>query len=82
MKQKNTYDVICAALREAPNQQHPQQLAWILEKEGGTAGLHEREIHFICEQAIKMAGKKDFREKAKWILELTGDLHIVKTNSI
>ena len=24
-----------------------------------------------------MSGKKDFRAKAKWILELTGDLHIV-----
>ena len=22
-------------------------------------------------------GKKDFRKRAKWILELTGDLHII-----
>jgi hypothetical protein len=46
-----------------------------------TADLSEIEIRFICEQALKMSGKKDFRRKAKWILELTGDLHIVKTMS-
>ena len=53
------------------------QLAWILKKEQETANLQEKEVHFICQQALKMSGKKDFRRKAKWILELTGDLHLV-----
>ena len=76
-KAPNSYDVICCALRRAPDHQHPMQLAWVLEKEEETADLHEKEIRFICEQALKMSGKKDFRRKAKWILELTGDLNIV-----
>ena len=58
------------------------QLAWILKKEQETANLQEKEVHFICQQALKMSGKKDFRRKAKWILELTGDLHIVRTMSV
>ena len=57
------------------------QLAWVLKREGETANLQEKEVHFICQQALKMSGKKDFRRKAKWILELTGDLHIVRTMS-
>ena len=75
----NSYDVICCALRRAPDHQYPSQLAWALEKEEETANLQEKEVRFICEQALKMSGKKDFRRKAKWILELTGDLHIVRT---
>jgi len=78
-KPPNSYDVICCALRRAPDHQHPMQLAWVMVNEEETADLQEKEIRFICEQAIKMSGKKDFREKAKWILELTGDLHIVRT---
>ena len=57
------------------------QLAWVLKREEETANLQEKEVHFICQQALKMSGKKDFRRKAKWILELTGDLHIVRTMS-
>jgi len=57
------------------------QLALVMLNEEETADLSEIEIRFICEQALKMSGKKDFRRKAKWILELTGDLHIVRTMS-
>ena len=80
-KAPNSYDVSCCALRRAPDHQHPMQLALVMLNEEETADLSEIEIRFICEQALKMSGKKDFRRKAKWILELTGDLHIVKTMS-
>ena len=80
-KAPNSYDVICCALRRAPDHQYPMQLALVMLNEEETANLSEIEIRFICEQALKMSGKKDFRRKAKWILELTGDLHIVKTIS-
>jgi len=73
----NTYDVICEALRLAPVHEYPSKLAHILQAEGKTADLQIEEVIFITKQAIKMSGKKDFRAKAKWILELTGDLHIV-----
>jgi len=76
-KPPNVYDVICEALRLAPTHQHPSKLAHLLQAEGKTAGLPIESVIFIVRQAIKMSGKKDFREKAKWILELTGDLHIV-----
>ncbi len=75
----NSYDEICRALRRAPDHQYPSQLALALEKDEEIADLQETEVRFICEQDLKMSGKKDFRRKAKWILELTGDLHIVRT---
>ena len=76
-KKPNTYDVICEALRLAPTHQYPSQLAHILQEEGKTADLPIEAVIFIARQAIYQSGKKDFRRKAKWILELTGDLHIV-----
>ena len=76
-RKPNTYDVICEALHLAPVHQYPSQLAHILQEEGKTADLPIEAVIFIARQAIRMSGKKDFRKKAKWILELTGDLHIV-----
>ena len=76
-KTPNTYDVICEALRLAPVHEYPSKLAHILQAEGKTADLPIEAVIFIARQAIRMSGKKDFRKKAKWILELTGDLHIV-----
>ena len=76
-KKPNTYDVICEALRLAPIHEYPSKLAHILQEEGKTADLPIEAVIFIARQAIRMSGKKDFRKKAKWILELTGDLHIV-----
>ena len=76
-KKPNTYDVICEALRLAPTHQYPSQLAHILQEEGKTADLPIEAVIFIARQAIYQSGKKDFRRKAKWILELKGDLHIV-----
>ena len=76
-RKPNTYDVICEALRLAPTHQYPSQLAHILQEEGKTADLPIEAVIFIARQAIYQSGKKDFRRKAKWILELTGDLHIV-----
>ncbi len=68
-KTPNTYDVICEALRLAPNYDCVWKLASTLEEALAVA--------FIARQAIYQSGRKDFRRKAKWILELTGDLHIV-----
>ena len=76
-RKPNTYDVICEALRLAPIHEYPSKLAHILQAEGKTADLPIEAVTFIARQAIRMSGKKDFRKKAKWILELTGDLHIV-----
>ena len=76
-RKPNTYDVICEALRLAPVHEYPSKLAHILQAEGKTAALPIEAVIFIARQAIRMSGKKDFRKKAKWILELTGDLHIV-----
>ena len=76
-KTPNTYDVICEALRVAPVHEYPSKLAHILQAEGKTADLPIEAVTFIARQAIRMSGKKDFRKRAKWILELTGDLHII-----
>ena len=57
----NSYDVICCALRRAPDHQYPSQLALALEKEEEIADLQEKEVRFICEQALKMSGKKDIK---------------------
>ena len=80
-KAPNTYDVICEALRLAPEYDCLWKLACALEEkgkeEGKTADLPIEAVIFIARQAIYQSGKKDFRRKAKWILELTGDLHIV-----
>ena len=76
-RKPNTYDVICEALRLAPVHEYPSKLAHILQEEDKTADLPIEAVIFIARQAIRMSGKKDFRKKAKWILELTGDLHIV-----
>ena len=76
-RKPNTYDVICEALHLAPTHQHPSQLAHILQEEGKTADLPIEAVIFIARQAIYQSGKQEFRKKAKWILELTGDLHIV-----
>ena len=80
-RKPNTYDVICEALRLAPVHEYPSKLAHILQAEGKTADLPIEAVIFIARQAIRMSGKKDFRKKAKWILELTGDLHIVDNPS-
>jgi len=76
-KAPNTYDVICEALRLAPTYDCVWKLASTLEEEGKDAGLPAQALAFIARQAIYQSGRKDFRKKAKWILELTGDLHIV-----
>jgi len=76
-RKPNTYDVICEALRLAPVHEYPSKLAHILQEEGKTADLPIEAVIFIARQAIRMSGKKDFRKRAKWILELTGDLHII-----
>ena len=76
-KAPNTYDVICEALRLAPTYDCVWKLASTLEEEGKDAGLPAQALAFIARQAIYQSGRKDFRKKAKWILELTGHLHIV-----
>ena len=76
-KTPNTYDVICEALRLAPNYDCVWKLASTLEEKCEEAGLPAQALAFIARQAIYQSGQKDFRKKAKWILELTGDLHIV-----
>ena len=76
-KTPNTYDVICEALRLAPDYDCLWKLACALEEKGKEANLHALAVAFIARQAIYQSGRKDFRRKAKWILELTGDLHIV-----
>ena len=76
-KTPNTYDVICEALRLAPNYDCVWKLASTLEEKCEEAALPAHALAFIARQAIYQSGQKDFRKKAKWILELTGDLHIV-----
>ena len=76
-KAPNTYDVICEALRLAPAYDCVWKLASTLEEEGKDADLPAQALAFIARQAIYQSGQKDFRKKAKWILELTGHLHIV-----
>ena len=76
-KTPNTYDVICEALRLAPDYDCLWKLACALEEKGKEADLPALAIAFIARQAIYQSGRKDFRKKAKWILELTGHLHIV-----
>ena len=80
-KTPNTYDVICEALRLAPVHEYPSKLAHILQAEGKTADLPNEADTYIDRQSIRMSGKKDFRKRAKWILELTGDLHIIDAAS-
>ena len=76
-KTPNTYDVICEALRLAPTYDSIGRLTFKLQEIGESAGLPMQAVTFIARQAIYQSGRKDFRRKAKWILELTGDLHIV-----
>mgnify|MGYP005689812907 CR=1 FL=1 len=76
-KTPNTYDVICEALRLAPDYDCLWKLSCALEEKGKEADLPALAVAFIARQAIYQSGQKDFLYNATWFVVLSGHAHIV-----